>query len=261
MKPCNASLPASSGVDEVRASRLRRPHPGVSGPLLVLALAAAATAASEAGGKCAGREADPDCALYVVVRKCLDTEVPGYCDECPLPRTSYCPEAVGCEKTTEVWAGGQRYVALRDASMCSCPQVVHGIVLPLGAVSGIEDPDRPRAIWKFAWDVTVNTALAPEQAALVVASEAHRTQSQLHVHILPLDPERSVSLEATPSIEVPDLFGVWAKADELAGARGIRPYGILVHRKDAGWHVHVENADQAAAYTLLPVCSKPVKKR
>jgi CDP-diacylglycerol pyrophosphatase len=241
----------------------RLPPPGrMVLPLLAAAILAIALSDLTAGtGKCAGRESDPDCALYVIARKCIDTEAADYCRICPRPRTSYCPEARSCDQTTEVWAGGQRYVALRDASMCACPQVMHGIVLPFGAVSGIEDPDRPPTIWKFSWDVAVSTGLDPDQIALIVSSPEHRTQSQLHVHILPLDKYHRASLEATPSVEVADLYNVWTKADALAASKGIKVYGVLVHHVGAGWHVHVENVALTDAYTTLPECQRDTKKR
>src|SRR5262245_50152907 len=107
--------------------------------LLAAFLLPASPGSAAGSGKCAGRESDPDCVLYTIARKCVNTEAADYCGTCPFPRTSYCPNVSECDKTTEVWAGGQRYVAIRDKTMCSCPQVMHGLVIPLGAVSGIED--------------------------------------------------------------------------------------------------------------------------
>ena len=230
---------------------------------LILATAVSLAALSDtvtAAEKCAGRETDPDCALYVIARKCINTELPEYCTTCPFPRTSYCLKATTCEQTTEVWAGSQRYVAIRDRTMCSCPEVMHGLVMPLGAISGIEDVDRPQGIWKFAWDVANNTGIPPDQIALIVSSPDHRSQSQLHVHIIPLAPARAKDLESTPFVEVPDLRNVWVKAGALGESKAMKPFGVMVHKAGEVWHVHVDNAPLVDTYSTLPDCVRPKKK-
>jgi CDP-diacylglycerol pyrophosphatase len=230
--------------------------------LAVLAIFAATSGeARAAGGKCAGRESNPDCVLYLLARKCIDTSAPDYCTACPSPRAGYCPSPATCDTTTEVWTGTTRYVAIRDKTMCSCPDVVHGLVMPLGAVSGIEDPDRPPSIWSFAWSVSKAAGFAEEQTVLIANPPDHRSQSQLHIHVLPIDPAKSGPLETTVMAEVWDLNGVWQSADVLAAAKGLKSYGILVHKSAEGWHVHLEDRELTAAYTLLPTCSWPNRKR
>jgi diadenosine tetraphosphate (Ap4A) HIT family hydrolase len=145
--------------------------------------------------------------------------------------------------------------------MCACPQVMHGLVIPLGAVSGIEDVDRPAAIWKFAWDVSQNAGFAPEQTALVVNSPNHRSQSQLHVHILPLDSRKSGDLESTPFEEAPDLYSVWTRADALAASNSLRTFGVLVHGKGQVWHIHVADVPLNETFTTLTDCERVKNKK
>jgi len=226
-----------------------------------LTVALAVTAATATGAdKCSGREGDADCAVYLIARKCVDTSTPEYCVVCPSPRAGYCPQQAACETTTEVWTGTARYVVIRDRTMCSCPQVTHGLAIPTGAVTGVEDPDRPASIWKFAWSATEAAGLTETQAVLVANPPGHRSQNQLHVHILPIDPSKAGSLEMTPVEEVSDLINVWAVADALAASKGLKSFGIVVHRAGAAWHVHVADAPLTDAYTMLPDCSRPVRK-
>jgi len=77
-----------------------------------------------------------------------------------------------------------RFTALRDIKMCGCPSdFVHGPALPIYRVTGVEDPLRPEGIWQFAWDVAIQR-MKPESIALVVTPRLHRSQNQLHVHLL-----------------------------------------------------------------------------
>jgi len=220
---------------------------------LVAGLLAPDRPAFGAGGKCAGREGDADCGLYVIARKCVDTTAVDYCTACPSPRPGYCPEKRPCDRTTEVWAANSKYAAIRDLGMCDCNQIMHGLVIPFGAVSGIEDIDRPLTIWKFAWDVA-SGIMDPNQVALIASSPSTRTQSQLHIHILPLEPKNEQALETTATETVTDLYAVWAKADELAKSKDLASPGILLHKVVAGWHVHLEEAPLADRYTKLPDC-------
>lgn len=244
----------------------RRPRAAGLALLLALASLLPIGIARAGAGKCAGREDDPDCLLYKIARRCLDPGVDGYCEACPSPRTGRC-DKTACEETTEVWTGSPRFVAIRDITMCWCPKVLHGLVMPMGAVSGIEDPDRPQAIWKFAWDVA-GLNLAPAEALLVVTPLAHRTQNQLHVHLLPADPSKKDALEALPFEAVGDLYQVWAKAEAVAAARGIKEFGVAVHQAEWGagegapsWHVHVGESNLGADYSLISSCPpKPEPK-
>lgn len=240
------------------ASRLR----GVTllrAAVLAQALAAVFLATglpAAAAAKCAGRESDPDCVLYMLVRKCLDTSPADYCTTCPFPRAGYCPGVTACDKTSEVWTGTKLFAVLRDKTMCRCPAVMHGIVIPMGAVSGVEDVDRPPSIWKFSWDVSASLMPA-DQVALITNPPGFRTQNHLHVHIVPLEPSRMKALEAVPYVVVTDLYTVWAKAEALAASRTMQEYGVLIHQESEGrWHVHLENAPLTEAYTPLASCPK-----
>jgi CDP-diacylglycerol pyrophosphatase len=228
---------------------------------VALSLSGIAVPAALAAEKCAGREGDPDCALYVIVRRCIDTSAADYCGACPSPRSGYCPEPSTCVTTTEVWTGTTRYVVIRDRTMCSCPQVTHGLAIPTGAVTGVEDPDRPATIWSFAWSVAEPAGLADDRAVLVANPADHRSQSQLHIHILPIDLSKIGALEATPVAKVSDLLTVWTTADALAASHGLKVFGIVVHKVGAVWHVHVADALLTDAYSMLPDCSRPVRKR
>src|SRR5882724_1025109 len=223
-------------------------------PLAASLLVTATTSAWAASGKCAGRESDPDCALYLITRKCLDTSAADYCDACPYPRSGYCPAPATCETTTELWTGTAHYVAIRDRTVCACPQVIHGLVIPTGAITGVEDPDRPASIWKFAWAVAEAAGLTDDDAMLIVNPPDQRTQNQLHVHVLPLDPAKLPALESTPKAEIPDLTSVWTRADGLAAESGLASYGIVLHRSGAAWHLHIADAGLTDAYSRLPEC-------
>jgi hypothetical protein len=246
---------------------LRRFLPGfarAAALLLSLAIASTAWVAAQTatGKKCAGREGDPDCTLYLIARRCIDTSAPNYCTSCPWPRVGYCPSAsTACADTTEVWTGTKIYVVIREKSMCTCPMVTNGVVFPTGAIADVEDPDRPQSIWKFAWD-TSSTLLPPEQVALVADPAMIHNESQLHIHILPLDPAKSAALEATPFVVLTDLLQVWGKTDQVAVAKLLTIHGILVHAAGEGqWHAHVENAAMTEAYTLLSSCPKEEDKK
>jgi len=229
--------------------------------ILFVALPMSPFPAQAGATKCSGRETDPDCALYVIARKCVDTSDPDYCSACPSPRAGYCPGASTCEKTTEVWTGTSRMIAIRDRTMCTCPEVIHGLVIPTGAVTGVEDPDRPPAIWLLASKAAEAAGLTVDQTALIANPPDHRTQNQLHIHVLPIDPAKVTSLETTPSVTVADLKGVWQAADALAASNGMTSFGIVVHRSGVAWHVHVADAPLPEAYTRLPDCARTIRKR
>ena len=54
---------------------------------------------------------------------------------------------------TQIWALTEEYVAIRDLKMCPCgADFVHGLALPRFTVMGVEDPQRPNAIWRFTSD-------------------------------------------------------------------------------------------------------------
>jgi CDP-diacylglycerol pyrophosphatase len=71
-------------------------------------------------------------ALWKIVDMCVNTSQPHYCTSCFSPRTdSACHAEPVCQKSTEVWAENELFVAIRDIKMCGCPSdFVHGLVMP-----------------------------------------------------------------------------------------------------------------------------------
>lgn len=80
--------------------------------------------------------------LLDIVQHCVDTSAANYCQQCRAPTlSSVCSTEKTCQKTTDVWAMNDEFVAIRDIKMCGCPaDFVHGLVLPRKVVTGVEDP-------------------------------------------------------------------------------------------------------------------------
>ena len=189
--------------------------------------------------------------LLDIVTHCVDPALADYCTECRVPRNdSACGAARACTQSTEVWALNERFTAMRDIKMCGCPaNFVHGLALPRTPVRGVEDPLRPEGIWAFAWDVAVQR-IAPEQLALVVNPQRHRSQNQLHVHLLRLAADARQNMIAEAPVAVADLSAIWATAARAAAAKGLDDYGVLVRqRSEGGFWVVVTSFSPEAAYT------------
>jgi CDP-diacylglycerol pyrophosphatase len=167
--------------------------------------------------------------LLDVVTHCMDSAPANYCSLCRAPRNdSACTSALECKKSTEVWALNERYTVIRDIKMCGCPaEFVHGLALPLTPVRGVEDPNRPDGIWQFAWDAAISR-MEPQSIALVVNPRLHRSQNQLHVHLLRLSQNTRQRLDQHAAGEVHSLDQVWSTAARGAAARGLDDYGVLV---------------------------------
>lgn len=167
--------------------------------------------------------------LLDVVSHCLVPHESSYCSRCLAPRSdSVCGAKMECKNTTDVWALSDRYTAIRDAKMCGCAaEFVHGLVLPRNPVTGVEDPRRPDGIWQFAWDVAVGR-IEPESIALVVNPRLHRSQNQLHVHLVRLVAEARKQFSAHANKRVASLDQVWNSAAQLAASTGLDDYGVLV---------------------------------
>jgi CDP-diacylglycerol pyrophosphatase len=167
--------------------------------------------------------------LLDIVSHCVDPQPSNYCSLCRAPRKdTACGAALECKKSTEVWALTDRYTAIRDIKMCGCPaDFVHGLALPTSPVRGVEDPRRPDGIWQFAWDVAASR-MEPESIALVVNPRLHRSQNQLHVHMLRLAQGARVQLEKEGPQTVNSLEQVWRTAAQIAEAKGLEDYGVLV---------------------------------
>lgn len=129
-----------------------------------------------------------------------------------------------------MWAKTADYVAIRDIKMCGCPpEFIHGLALPRSRVTGVEDPRRPAGIWAFAWDVARRRIADEQQIALVVNPPgAWRTQDQLHVHLVRLEPDARARLATLSPARTPRLDQVWDVASRHAG--GVEDYGVLVAR-------------------------------
>ena len=173
--------------------------------------------------------------LLDIVSHCVNPTVPNYCSSCRAPRNDVlCGPELECKKNTEVWALSDKYTVMRDIKMCGCPApFVHGLALPTTPVTGVEDPLRPEGIWAFAWNAGIRR-IAPEHLVLVVNPRLHRSQNQLHVHIVRFAPESRDKLEKENPSYVRNLDAVWATAAQAAAAKGLEDYGVLVKQAPAG---------------------------
>ena len=170
--------------------------------------------------------------LLDIVNHCVDPAQANYCTQCRAPRNdAACGAPLECKKSTEVWALNASYTAIRDIKMCGCPaSFVHGLALPINTVRGVEDPKRPDGIWQFAWDVAASR-IETESLALVVNPQFHRSQNQLHVHLLRLSKDARQQLAKHAPSYVSHLDQVWASAAQSASAKGLTDYGVLVAQR------------------------------
>ncbi len=192
--------------------------------------------------------------LLDIVSRCVDATGPGYCSQCRFPRNDAACRTppLQCGSDTEVWALTPDFVAIRDIKMCGCPApFVHGLALPRATITGVEDPARPAGLWRFAWDTAVGR-IPPEQLALVVNPHAHRSQNQLHIHMVRL--REAVALEPFVAGYVKDLDQVWATASAAASALGLEDYGVLVAQRRGGYFVVAISADSPEERFTVPVC-------
>jgi CDP-diacylglycerol pyrophosphatase len=191
-------------------------------------------------------------ALWEIVTTCLDPAAADYCERCRWPRIdTACLHDGNCRDTTEVWAETRDYVAIRDHKMCGCPQgFVHGLAIPRARITGIEDPDRPDGIWRFAWEVAKKRIGDEDAIALVVNPQRRRSQDQLHVHMLRLDKDARQRLAGLPASRLRDLDGVWRIAGQIAAEMNLDDYGVLVAaHPDGGFMVRIETGSPERLYT------------
>ena len=145
-----------------------------------------------------------------------------------------CTPDTSCRKTTEVWSINTEYVAIRDIKMCGCPaSFVHGLVMPLQVITGVEDPLRPEGIWQYAWD-EATLRMEAEAIALVVNPQNFRSQNQLHVHLVRLKPQARAEFKSMATGTSPNLLNVWKIAAELAKQQNLPDYGVLVSTEESG---------------------------
>ena len=95
-----------------------------------------------------GQSATNSDILLDIVQQCIQTDRPGYCEQCRAPqRQAVCTGKTSCQASTEVWAENSEFVAIRDIKMCGCPtDFVHGLVLPKATITGVEDDRRPAVL-------------------------------------------------------------------------------------------------------------------
>ncbi len=196
--------------------------------------------------------ADPRNALWEIVTTCLDSTITDYCLRCRWPKIeATCPYNRECKNTTELWAESEDYVIIRDRKMCGCPEgFVHGLAIPRTRVTGVEDPNLPDGIWRFAWAAAQKTISDEAAIALVVNPARLRSQDQLHVHILRLGKDARQRLDGLPASRLRDLDEVWRTAKKGALDANLNDYGVLVAgHPDGGFMVRVEKGSPEWLYT------------
>jgi len=118
--------------------------------------------------------------------------------------------------------------------MCACPaSFVHGLVMPLQVITGVEDPLRPEGIWQYAWDMAAQR-IDTDSIALVVNPQNFRSQNQLHVHLVRLKPQARAEFKSMATATSANLLNVWKIAAELAKQQHIPDYGVLVSTDERG---------------------------
>jgi CDP-diacylglycerol pyrophosphatase len=172
--------------------------------------------------------------LWHIVSECVEPSAADYCDRCQRPIDGLCGEKP-CAESIALWGMAEGLVAVRDRKMCGCPSpFVHGLVLPLQRVTGVEDPARPDGLWAFAWKQALGVIETSDDILLAVNGPQRRTQDQLHAHIMRLMPSGRKKLLETGPERVASLDEAWRAAARHAkrlGAEGW--YGVAVIRADA----------------------------
>jgi CDP-diacylglycerol pyrophosphatase len=193
--------------------------------------------------------------LLDIVQHCVDPKLENYCTRCRAPiAEAACTLDTSCRKTTEVWSINTEYVAIRDIKMCACPaSFVHGLVMPLQAITGVEDPLRPEGIWQYAWDIATKR-IESDSIALVVNPQNFRSQNQLHVHLLRLKPEASTEFKSMATGTSANLLNIWQIAAEMAKQQNLSDYGVLVTKEESGGFRVVVTAQSPGGLFTQYVC-------
>jgi hypothetical protein len=218
-------------------------------------------AALVVGGCAPGRGTAPEPsagrnALRIIVTECLDPKAPGYCSRCPTPVKSAC-SVTSCLDTIDIWAQTPAFVAIRDRKMCGCsPRFVHGLAMPRGAVTGVEDPRRPNGIWAFAWQIALGQIVNPDEIALAVNPPEARSQDQLHVHIVRLLPQGRAAIEALDPVVIDDLNAVWQAAEAHAAKRRHAHYGVAVVSAGPGGYLVATTASSPELEFTQATCRR-----
>ncbi len=169
--------------------------------------------------------------LQMLVTNCLDPSGETYCSTCQSPRTEGgCVADDACTRTTEVWRETSNYVAIRDRKMCGCgdPGFIHGLAIPRALISGVDAPNRPNGLWGFAWQTALERNIPREEIALGINPKHDRSENQMHIHITRLRDGARSGFAPEMSARVSDLATVWRVAGNIAAARGLSDYGVLV---------------------------------
>jgi len=169
--------------------------------------------------------------LLNIATQCINPKTQNYCNQCVSPRIdSSCGNPQDCKNTTEIWSENEQFVSIRDIKMCGCSKdFIHGLTMPRSEVTGIEDIRRQEEIWQFAWE-TSKKIIEPNLIALAVNPKTHRSQNQLHVHLVRIDPKVKNKFNAYIFTYVKNLDHVWETAGKLAAKNSLIDYGILVTR-------------------------------
>lgn len=194
--------------------------------------------------------------LLHIVNQCIDPKQANYCNQCGLPRQdAQCNALAVCQKTTEVWALNKQYTAIRDIKMCGCPaEFVHGLVLPRETITGVEDARRAEGIWQFAWDVAIEK-IATESIALAVNPQSQRSQNQLHIHLLRLNPDARKKFDQYAVAHTENLEHIWSIAADIAQAQHLTDYGVLVAQDAPNQYVIIVMPDSPEAALTTWNCS------
>jgi CDP-diacylglycerol pyrophosphatase len=189
--------------------------------------------------------------LRAILDTCMDRSAADYCARCRWPRNDSACGAHSCEDSGEVWAENSSFVVIRDRKMCGCEAgFVHGLAMPRASVRGVEDANRPEAIWAYAWDAARGRMADTQNIALVVNPARQRSQDQLHVHLVRLQDDARTRLSRQASTRVAALDAVWAVAARQAAAAGLDDYGILVAtHPQGGFAVWAERDSAERTYT------------
>lgn len=160
----------------------------------------------------------------------------------------------GCEREIEVWSwhSSRSSVAIRDRKMClsrrkAQPDLrfVHGLLMPMAQVCGVEDPqlhaaDSPmKSLWQDAWEAA-RRHLADDEITLVINPPTLRSQTHLHIHIVR---GNGVPFPAASVLALDNLADAWRLArafavEKLAVTNG--NYGIAIRKRGAGFDMLVE---------------------
>lgn len=160
----------------------------------------------------------------------------------------------GCDDEIEVWSwqGARRSVAIRDRKMClsrrpSAPDArfVHGLLLPMAPLCGVEDPrlygeaSPWRALWADAW-AAARERLPEDSIVLAINPPTLRSLTHLHIHILR---GNGAPFPRATTVMLDNLDQVWLHADRFARdqpAMAGRNYGIAVRKRGERFEMLVQ---------------------